>query len=298
MSTEDNRVAKSARARLVGLLAASLVVASYPLLSTLKLAAMNEEYTHILLILPISVAFICAEWTSVQSGPAIAHGLVLLSAAGVIGAFSCLHLAWISADLRLSIEMLALVTWWIGSFVFCFGTKVSRAMLFPLCFLFWMVPLPSLALSEIIRYLQQGSAISARFLFTAAGVPVSQDGVMLTIPGLTVEIAKECSSIRSSLLLLITTMVIAKIFLRSPVTKTLVIVIAVPLSVAKNGLRIFTLAMLATRVDPEFLTGKLHHQGGVVFFVISLLFMLLLIGLLRRGEDLTEAKRAMGAPVC
>jgi exosortase len=117
------------------------------------------------------------------------------------------------------------------------------------------------------------------------GVPVSQDGVVLNIPGLTVEVSQECSSIRSSSMLLVTTMVLAQVLLRSPWRKALVIAVAIPLSIAKNGLRIFTISMLGTHVDPGYLTGRLHHQGGIVFFMIALATVFLLIWLLRRGED-------------
>jgi len=80
-------------------------------------------------------------------------------------------------------------------------------------------------------------------------------------------------------------MVLAQLLLRSPWRKALIIAVAIPLSVAKNGLRIFTLGMLATRVSPSFLTGRLHRQGGIIFFLIALAAILLLIWILRRGES-------------
>jgi exosortase/archaeosortase family protein len=86
-------------------------------------------------------------------------------------------------------------------------------------------------------------------------------------------------------MLLVTTMVLAQLLLRSPWRKALVIGLAVPLSVAKNGLRIFTIAMLGTRVDPGYLTGKLHHQGGIVFFGIALIAVFALLWIFRRGEN-------------
>jgi exosortase/archaeosortase family protein len=54
--------------------------------------------------------------------------------------------------------------------------------------------------------------------------------------------------------------------------------------VAKNGLRIFVIAMLATRVDPSFFTGRLHREGGIIFFLIALGAMFLLLWVVRRGE--------------
>jgi exosortase len=270
----------------------SILVAWHPLASTLKLASENDEYTHILLILPLSLAFICIEWKSLRPilESNVFNGSLILCLAAVVAGLVRSQAIRMAADLQLSIQMLTLVTAWIGSFVLCFGTKASRLMIFPLCFLYWMVPLPSFALNEIVKCLQQGSAVVARLLFAGAGVPVAQDGLMLSIPGLTVEVAKECSSIRSSLMLLVTTMVLAQLLLHSSWRKALVIALAVPLSIAKNGLRIFTIAMLGTRVDPGFLNGKLHRDGGIVFFAIALSVIFFLLWILRRTErDVTRA---------
>jgi len=52
----------------------------------------------------------------------------------------------------------------------------------------------------------------------------------------------------------------------------------------KNGVRIATLTLLANYVNRDFLYGKLHHQGGVFFFVIGLALLLPVYWLLRRGE--------------
>jgi exosortase len=268
------------------LLAVSVLVGWRPLVDTSALALRDDSYTHILLILPVSAALIFLEWRSLRpmSAPNVRAGSALLAMALLIAGFMRGWSASLPADVQLSISMFALVLSWIAAFVLCFGSQVSRALLFPLCFLFWLVPFPRGVLDGVINLLQQGSALTAHALFTATGVPVAQDGFMLTIPGLTVEVAQECSSIRSSSMLLATTMVLAQLMLRSPWRKALVIAVAVPLSVAKNGLRIFTIAMLATRVDPGYMNGRLHHQGGIVFFAIALFGIFALLWILRRTE--------------
>ena len=86
------------------------------------------------------------------------------------------------------------------------------------------------------------------------------------------------------MMLLVTTMVLAHLLLRSPWRKIVVVAAAVPLSIAKNGLRIFVLGALATRVNPSFLTGRLHREGGIIFFLIALAGIFLLIWILHRGE--------------
>jgi len=256
-----------------------------PLLHTFALAMNDDKYTHILLIIPVTAAMILQDWRGRGQESALWAPSV-----GLLG-ISLLVAGWArwgnfdgGSDVKLAIEMMGLVAWWLGSFVFCFGLHSLRLFLFPLLFLFWMVPIPSFAVDQIVAELQRGSAVAAQFLFSMFGVPVSRDGTILLIPGLSIEVAAECSSIRSSLMLLVTTMVLAHVILRSPWRKALVIASVVPLSVLKNGLRIFTIGMLSTRVDRSFLTGRLHHNGGIVFFLIALSVIFLLLWILRRGE--------------
>ncbi len=180
--------------------------------------------------------------------------------------------------------MFALVMWWIGSLVFCLGLGTFRSLLFPLCFLFLIVPFSGCVLDSITEFLQQQTAVAASALFHFARVPVMRDGIMLSIPGLDIEVARECSSIRSSMILLVTTMVLAHLFLRSWWRKVLLIAAVIPLSVAKNAVRIFTIAELGTRVDPGFLDGWLHHNGGIVFLTLAVLAVVMLLWLLRRSE--------------
>ena len=266
------------------LCAVSLVVGWRPLFSTFALALRVDEYTHLLLIVPISASLIFSERALLKPStePAVRLGSFLLVIAILVGGFSR---AVAQTDVQLSVSMIALVIWWIGSFVLCFGSRIARLFLFPLCFLFWLVPIPAPMLEKILSIWQHGSAISASFLFSALGIPNTQDGVMLSIPGLNLEVAQECSSLRSSLMLIVTSMVLAQLFLRSFWRKAVVVLAAIPLSIAKNGIRIFTISMLGTRVDPGFLHGNLHRHGGVVFFSLALFAVVLLLWLFNRSES-------------
>ena len=278
------------KAAFLFLWAISVVAAWRPLRDALWLAAHDEEYTYLLLILPAAAALIWlklsgANWRSESAIviPSRRAGPILLCISLLFAGL----IRWrpdLLPDERLTANMLALATWWVGSFVLSFGTRLSRSLLFPLGFLFLVVPLPRFLLDDIVGWLQHASAFAAHYMFSAARVPVTQNGILLDIPGLTVEVAKECSSIRSSSLLLVTTMILAQLLLRTPWRKWLAIALAIPVSVAKNGLRIFTIAMLGTYVDPSYLTGKLHHKGGIVFFSIGLGCMFFVLWILQRNE--------------
>jgi len=273
------------------LLLASFALWRHPLASILSLALESDAHTHILLILPLSfgLIYLRREMLASHFEPSVVPGSVLLAGALLL-AVAAKYVSSLPGDVRLSLSIFALVTWWIASVILCFGVQAFRSFLFPLCFLFLLVPFPTFVLDCIIAFLQHESAVSARILFRSIGVPVTLDGVTLSIPGLDIEVAHECSSIRSSLMLVVTTMILAQLFLRSWWRKVLLIAAAVPLSVAKNGLRIFVIAELGTRVDPDYLTGSLHHHGGGVFFAISVIGVAALLLLLRRTEVRTAER--------
>jgi len=272
----------------ISLCAFSLLMCWTPLLTTFRLALTDDAYTHILLILPLSTALIFSDPKCRDSlsrsfihRPSLGFGISLL----VLSLVIICSARWIvNVPDRVSLTMLALVIWWLGAVILCFGIETFKTFLFPLCFLFLVVPLPPFALSRIIEVLQQQSAVAARILFQVAQVPVTQNGIMLSIPGLDIEVAQECSSIRSSTILIVTTMVLAYLLLRSWWRRAVLIAIAIPLSIVKNGFRIFVIAELGTRVDSGFLTGSLHRKGGIIFFTLSLVLVSVLIFALRRTE--------------
>ena len=273
------------------MVAAALVFWWNPLANTFRLAATDEAYTHIILILPLSLALIYFESKTLR--PAIQPtrlGGVLLFVISIVLAYSARTSGAFPPDVQLTLSMLALVVWWIACVVFCFGIPVFRTLLFPLCFLIWLVPFPNFLLNWIIVGLQNGSVVMAHWLFQWARIPVTQSGVTLSLPGLDIEVARECSSIRSSMVLIITTMVLAQLFLRSWWRKLAVILIAIPLSAAKNALRIFVIVGLATRVNPGYLDGNLHHRGGIVFLMVALAVTGTLLWLLARSEAGSRSK--------
>jgi hypothetical protein len=57
----------------------------------------------------------------------------------------------------------------------------------------------------------------------------------------------------------------------------------------------WTLSMLAMHVDPEFLTGQLHHEGGIVFFALGLVILAPVLAVLRKSE--TRMRQATAVPL-
>jgi exosortase len=187
-------------------------------------------------------------------------------------------------NLPLAVSTLALILVWAGGFLLVYGPAALHAAAFPMLFLLLMVPLPDVILDRVVHALQTGSTEIAYLIFQAVGTPVVRDGFLLTVPTVTIEVAKECSSIRSSLALFITCLLAAQMFLRTGWKKLVFVVLAMLVSVVKNGIRIATLTLLAIHVDPGFLTGKLHRDGGFVFFLIALVILWPAFILLEKSE--------------
>jgi exosortase len=212
------------------------------------------------------------------------------AAAGVTVILTGLGLAlwgsryWASGGGSLGLMVGAMVVMWVGGFLLFYGRDAFRAALFPLLFLGFMIPVPTTLLDGATLFLKTGSTEVVAGLFTLTGTPYYREGFIFSLPKFAIEIADECSGIRSSIALLLTSLLAGHMFLVSGWKKALLVVAIFPVAVMKNGIRIVSLSLLATYVDPGFLTGQLHHEGGIVFFLLALVLLAPLLAFLRNSE--------------
>ena len=276
-------------ARIVGFLLVCLLPFAIAWGSTHLLANLifeNETFSQIPLI-PLVSAFLIFEnrksvFSNVSSSWTLA--VAMLSAGAILLTASHLNLWHLTATNPQSLFVFAVVCIWVGAFALFFGESAFRAALFPLLFLLFMVPIPEPFLSKTIYLLQAGSAVFVEAFFAAAGIPYHRQQFVFDLPGISIRIAEECSGIRSTLALLITTVLASYIFLKAPWRRLVLCLAVIPIALFKNGLRIATLSILAVYVNPEFLYGNLHQRGGIVFFMIALIPMALLLKFLQKNE--------------
>lgn len=186
---------------------------------------------------------------------------------------------------RLAARMLALVSLSVAWCGFSLGQARLRALAFPLGLLVFTAPLPTALRAAAETALQHGSAAVATGLLELGGVPVYAEGLSLHLPWVTLAVAPECSGLRSSLALLIATLVAGRLFLRRPHHIAVLALAIVPLSLLRNGLRIFALGALSGRWGNWVLVSPLHQHAGPVLFAASLLPTGLLLLWLRRREQ-------------
>jgi len=209
-------------------------------------------------------------------------GLVLVLAGAALGAVALVQPAAAAAEL--SGRVASIVLLWAGGFLLLYGRDAARRALFPMLMLAFTVPIPAPVLAVAVQALKEGSTEAVAALFTLTGTIYHRDGYVFSLPRVVIEIADECSGIRSSIGLFLTSLLAGHLFLKTAWTKGLLLVAVLPLAILKNAIRIVALTLLSVHVDPGFLTGQLHHEGGIVFFLLALALMMPILALLRGLE--------------
>ena len=264
----------------------SSVLFARPLIALVRLSLTNDNASHLILIPFLTAGLLFIERRTIFNNLSFhAGGGIFLFLSVVIAISVCLAGDKLISDLRLTCNVVAVILLWIAGFAFSFGKAAIKSAHFSLLFLFLTVPLPNFLLERVISLLQSGSAEIADVLFNLTGVPVLREGLVFHLPGVNIEVARECSGIRSTMALFILALPVVHYGLHSLWKKLFFLTCAFFMMVLKNGVRIVTLSVLAVYVDPSFLFGTLHRDGGIVFFLLGLLLLLPVLLLLQRGES-------------
>jgi exosortase len=268
------------------LMLASMTAFWTPLRALLSLSLADDRYSQIVLVPFISGYFLYRERHTIFSRTAFrpAAGLVIWAVALGVCCLLAAGRVQSSADGTLSVFMLAILLVWSAGFAGCYGFESLRAARFAFLFSFLLVPIPSAVMDKIVGVLQRGSAELTYTVLRLAGVPMFREGTRFSLPGLGIEIAKECSSIHSSWALFIMGLLLGHLFLNTIWAKAWLSILTIPIAMFTNSLRIVTLWFLGTHVDAGFFYGNLHHRGGALFSLISCAALLFLLYLLRRIE--------------
>lgn len=174
---------------------------------------------------------------------------------------------------------------WIGGFISFYRTGPFNAALFPLALLLLFIPLPRPLVESAQVMLQRASAEVTYLLFRLAGTPVFRQGFQFSLPGFDIEVARECSGIRSTIALLITDLVLSYLFLRSAWRRASLVILTIPIAIFKNALRIASMSWLGIYVSKDYLYGDVHRFGGLPVTAIALLLVIPALLLLQRPEQ-------------
>jgi exosortase len=171
-----------------------------------------------------------------------------------------------------------------GLFWIVFGEEGFRLCLFPLAFLFFMVPIPYILYDAIAFPLKMIASWFGEHSLNLVGVPVFREGNIMFLPNLQLEVADACSGIRS-LMSLMALATAAAYFMSLGVARGGVLFLsAIPISIATNSLRIFVTGVLSYKFGQKAAEGFFHEFSGWVVFLAGA-FLIVGAGLLLRKKD-------------
>lgn len=272
-----------------------------PLIGLGRYALKEELHSHIVLIPLVSLYLASLKWESLARerrgsvGGAVIGALVFAGLAGavffgplLVGAAPLDH-----ADSMVRTAACYALLLVAGGFLFL-GAPWMRRLVFPFGLLVFMVPLPDFLVVGFENFLMWASAGMAEWFFQWTGTPVFRSGQVLELPGMILEVARNCSGIRSTLVLLITSLIASYMFLSSPWHRGLLVAMVIPLGIIRNGFRVLVLGLLCVHIRPEMIDSWIHHKGGPLFFAVSLLPLFVAASWFRHRENRAAGRSRAG----
>jgi exosortase len=176
-----------------------------------------------------------------------------------------------------------------GLILFHLGRAVFRAVLFPLGFLFFMVPLPSVLFYAVTFPLQRLAAEQAAWTLDALGIPVLLDGNIIHLAQISLGVTEACSGIRSLISLFAGAVAWAYLLLPAGWWGRVAFVAAtVPITIFANAARVVATGLLGKQFGVEYASGFFHEFAGVVIYLFAfacLLGLHALAGLVARHRE-------------
>ncbi len=168
-----------------------------------------------------------------------------------------------------------------GLVIYFKGWKYFKALIFPWAFLFLMIPPPTLVMNMVTLPLQFLASDLATWFLRLFNVPVLQNGNVLQLSNMSLEVVEACSGIRSLISLGTLAIIYGYLMESRNSIRVFLAVAAVPIAVLANGVRIMGTGLTGLYWDPSKAQGFFHEFSGWVIFVISLVVLFITHTILR-----------------
>ncbi len=269
---------------LIGVIAFIVLFASP--MRTLARDWWNEpDSGHGLLLAPLSI------WLAWRSGlvadrrPQHVLGSVVLGGSVLLRYLAGLAAEWFT--MRASIVGALL-----GILIFFFGWRQLMRWWLPIVLLTLSIPFPAVITNAIALPLQFKASQMGSALLEARNIPVRLSGNVIMLPGgHRLFVTEACSGLRSLTALLSLGVLIGGLWLRYPITRVLLLAMAIPVAVAINGFRVFLTGFLVFFVSPKLGEGFMHITEGWLMFVVAFGILGALAWLASRVEQRFRGKQ-------
>ena len=261
-----------------------------PLVAWVRFGLQSDLFSYTLLVPVVSVYLFLTgnrNETGQAVGPLRSLGVIFAVAGLALMAgygFAVSQGTQLAAQDSVALTTFAFVLLVAGVSAYFLPRAQLRRAAFPLVFLVFMAPFPRAMEHAVEMLLQHGSAPPAHWFLKLAGTPVFRHELILELPGITLQVAPECSGIRSTIVLFLTSLVASHLFLRSGWKRAILIGAVLPLALMRNGFRIFVIGELCVRMGPHMIDSFVHKKGGPIFFALSLIPFSILVYVLVKSD--------------
>jgi exosortase len=215
-----------------------------------------------LLLAPLAFWFAWKTGLKAERKPAMVLGLCFL-----LAAIGVRYLADLAAELftmRLSMILGAA-----GVILWFYGVRQLLALWLPFVLFGLAIPLPELVISKLTAPLQLIASKIGASLIAWRGIPVLLNGNVIRIPGQDLFVAEACSGLRSLTALVNLGVLLGAMLLAKPWSRVTLLLLAVPMAILLNGVRIFLTAFMVVFISPEAGKGFMHQTEGWLMFVVA-----------------------------
>ena len=170
------------------------------------------------------------------------------------------------------------------------GTRLVKALAFPLLLLPFMIPFPAVIYNQITFPLQLFASSVAETTLEFLGIPVLRDGNVLELASQKLTVVEACSGIRSLMSLLFLSLVYSYLFDKKVWMRWALLAATIPLAILANAGRVTITGILSEEVSPELAHGFFHSLEGWVIFIIDIVLLLAVHSLINRSYSFRSRK--------
>ena len=224
----------------------------------------SETFTHAFVVPPIVLWLVWRRRHEVEQLVPKPAFIVLIPMAAVA-------LMWLLGDLTAvnSVTQLAFVTLLVLSVPALLGLRVAYALLFPLGFMFFAVPIGEFLLPTFMEWTADFTVMALRL----TGIPVLREGLQFVIPSGNWSVVEACSGIRYLIASVTVGALFAHLNYQSTNKRIAFVLVSILVPVVANWLRAYMIVMMGHLSGNKLAVGVDHLIYGWVFFGVVIMLM-------------------------
>lgn len=276
-------------------IAAVAAILFFSPISRVVLGWFTFEESHGLLIFAVSLYIVWASRERLRGLPKkpnlLLGSLLLLS-----GCLTYLSAKWSST---LLLEQISLVQILLGITCLILGNSWFKTLFLPIFYLLFMFTAFQELLFPVSGYMQQITAWIASGLLRLTGMPVLLSGNYITLPHITLVVARECDGSHHIVALLALAIPLAYYTQENWIKRSYVILAALLVGMLANGLRVMLIGLWSASHKTDQLHGpfNLFYASFIFFFGMLLLTCgsILTASRARRGDPKSSGRRTQSS---